>query len=917
MKQDNDVQISSPGGKIPGLSTLATLGSILFSTPEAPPSPIAQSQQNSNKDGWYPGVCKMCMQGACVTRVRVENGIVVKVEGDERAKNNEGRLCPRGNASIPNMYNPWRIKAPMKRTNPEKGLDVDPGWVEISWEEALNTVAAEFKRLKDDDPRKIVFNTGMGTGAWGEDVGVHPMAKALGTPNVVTSRGQHCSYHFWGEYTMHSMPDVHTDMDLCEYMINVGKTQGPNVCTADFGSKEVVEAIDRGCTLITVDPRCSQEASLGEWVPIKPGTDQAFMLGILWTMIYEIEKYDEYFVRARTNAAYLIGTDGDYLRDKTSNKPLLWDAVLNKAIVFDEIEVMNCAIEGQYEVDGTIVSPAFQLIKDSVKDYTPEWAEEISTVPATTIRRIANDLVSHAKIGSTIELDGVILPFRPVSINVQSGGYQHTFCGPRADMVSKIILELLGALDVPGGANMMVMGGFVQPREVDADGVLAPIHEVKGEPWNDKPDRIDVSSFYPVAHSRTSIMPRAMLDPEKYRVPYRVEMIFNNGGNPVRAYPNIDTFVEAFKQVKFVTGIYYTFDEGAMLSDIVLPDSSFLERDYFEPGMQPPHKVTSIRCRGLLTFHRRDCSAIKTLYNTRNNVEIMFDLAERSGVMYGKGGFIDHLQEKGGPVKPSEVKLDYDKPLTYKEYANTYLRDCFNVDYTIDEITDETGPTYIYVTPPKVVKENYCYSIEPGSSTRHPMYMVELQRLAKRFREGLASSGMDGIPGWPDMEPFWAAYDPLPTWLPSPHSTAPEGFDLWLLNYKTQGFPFGVGDTLGNPWLHEVIGGYDPYEFNVLLNSQTAAKKGLKTGDTIVIESLYGKTTGRLKTTQLIHPQTLAVPGIHGLGTALTSPLLKRGTSVNRISPFREEDMAVDPITGGLERSPALKIYKATEEVGQ
>lgn len=902
---------TTSGASESGSGLLAKLSSLLFDKPVLNVKDEAHTSNTTNTDGWYPGVCKMCMQGACVTRNQVVDGIVVKVEGDERAPNNEGRLCPRGNASIMNMYNPWRIKAPMKRTNPEKGLDVDPGWVEITWDEALDTVAEHFKKLKDDDPRKIVFNTGMGTGAWGEDAGVHPMAKALGTPNVITSRGQHCSYHFWGEYTMHSMPDVHTDMDLCEYMVNIGKAQGPNVCTADFGTIEVMHALERGCKLVTVDPRCSQEASRGEWVPIKPGTDQAFVLGILWTMMYEIEKYDEYFVKARTNAPYLIGPDGDYARDLASGKPLLWDSANNEAALFDKVDSMNCALEGTYQVNGMETVPAFQLIKDSIKGSSPEWAEQISTVPAETIRRIANDLVTHARIGSTIEIDGLSLPFRPVSINVQSGGYQHTFCGPRTGMVAQIILELLGALDVPGGVNMMVMGGFISPRGVDEDGVLRPEMEVKGEPWSDAPDRIDVSSYYPVAHTRTSIVPRAMLDPEKYRIPYKVEMIFNNGGNPVRAYPNIDLFVEAYKKVDFISGVYLTFDETAMMSDIVLPDSSFLERDYFEPGMQPPHKVTSIRCRGLLTFHRRDASAITRLYNTKNNVEIMFDLAERVGIMQGKGGFIDHLQEKGGPVKPARVTLDYNKPLSYKDYANAYLRDCFNVDYTIDDINDETGPTYVYMSPPAIVKENYCYSIEPGSTIRHPMYMVQLHRLARRTREGLAASGMETIPGWPDMEPYWAAFDPLPVWLPSPHITAPEGFDLWLINYKTQGFPFCVGDTMGNPWMNEVIGTFDPYEFNVLLNARTAHDKGLKDGDEIVIESQFGKTTGSLKTTQLLHPQVLAVPGIHGLATSMNNPLVGRGTSCNRISPYREEDMAVDPITGGLERSPALKVYKA------
>ncbi len=894
-----------------GIAALAAMSSILFDKPAIGLLGITEAGSGAKADGWYPGVCKMCMQGSCVTRNHVVDGIVVKVEGDLRAKNNQGRLCPRGNASIMNMYNPWRMKAPMKRTNPEKGLDVDPKWVEISWEEALDTVAGKFKQYKDDDPRKVVFNTGMGTGSWGESVGVEPFAGAIGSPNVITSRGQHCSYHFWGEYTQHSMPDVHSDTDLCEYMMNIGKAQGANACTADFGSTDVAEALDRGCKLVTVDPRCSQEASKGEWIPIKPGTDQAFALGILWTMMYEINKMDEYFVKNRTNAPYLIAPDGDYARDPKNNKPLFWDAVNAKAVTFDAIDSMDCALEGHYQVNGVNVTPAFQKIKDSIKNYTPEWAEEISTVPAATTRRIANELVSHAKIGSTIVIDGMTLPFRPVSINVQSGAYQHTFCGPRTDMVGKIILELLGALDVPGGANQMFLGGVERARAVDADGVLQPEMEVKGEPWDDTPNRIDVSSFYPVAHTRTSIVPRAMLDPEKYRMEYEVGMIFNNGGNPVRAYPNIDMFVEAFKKVDFISGIYYIFDETAMLSDIVLPDSSFLERDYFEQGMQPPHKVTSVRSRGLLAFHRRDASAIKKLYNTRNNVEIMFDLAKRVDVMQGEGGFIDILQGRGGPVKPLPVPLDINKPLAYKEYANAYLQSCFNVTHTIDDITDETGPTYIYLSPERVAKENYCYSVEPGSTIRHPMYMVELLRIGNRTKKGLAESNMTAIPGWPDMKPFWASFDPLPVWIPSPHSTAPEGFDLWLLNYKTQGFPFGVGDTMGNPWMNEVIGTLDPYEFNVLLNAKTARTKGLEDGDEVVIESKFGKTTGILKTTQLMHPQTLAVPGVHGLGTSMTNPTLSRGTSVNRISPFREEDMAVDPITGGLERSPALRIYKA------
>src|ERR1035437_6459686 len=55
------------------------------------------ADQTAPQDGWYPGQCKMCMQSDCITRNHVVNGVVVQIEGDLRAPNNAGRLCPRGN----------------------------------------------------------------------------------------------------------------------------------------------------------------------------------------------------------------------------------------------------------------------------------------------------------------------------------------------------------------------------------------------------------------------------------------------------------------------------------------------------------------------------------------------------------------------------------------------------------------------------------------------------------------------------------------------------------------------------------------------------------------------------------------------------------------------------------------------------
>ena len=101
-----------------------------------------ETQKAEPGDGeWVPTVCNLCIYGQCATRVHVVNGVPVKVEGNPDAPHNLGMLCARGNAAIMDIYDAYRVKVPMKRTNPEKGLDVDPRFVEISWDEALDIVA--------------------------------------------------------------------------------------------------------------------------------------------------------------------------------------------------------------------------------------------------------------------------------------------------------------------------------------------------------------------------------------------------------------------------------------------------------------------------------------------------------------------------------------------------------------------------------------------------------------------------------------------------------------------------------------------------------------------------------------------------------------------------------------------------------
>ena len=122
------------------------------------------------------------------------------------------------------------------------------------------------------------------------------------------------------------------------------------------------------------------------------------------------------------------------------------------------------ALEGSFTVDGievgadqdtithkaAAVRPAFAHLVDHVKTYTPEWAAKICDVPAASIRRVTNEFLAHARVGETIEIEGMTLPFRPVSITfgktVNNGWGGYECCWART-----LIPCLLGALDVPGG----------------------------------------------------------------------------------------------------------------------------------------------------------------------------------------------------------------------------------------------------------------------------------------------------------------------------------------------------------------------------------------------------------------------------------------------------------------------------------
>lgn len=845
------------------------------------------------------GLCRHCMQGDCATLVHMEDGVVVKVEGRDDVPPNYGSLCPRGNSAIMSLYNPYRVKVPMVRTNPQKGLDVDPRWKEVSWDEALNIVAKELKKVRDEDPRGLVICEG-----WGERDTILriPFRVAFGTPNEIGSHGPLCTVHYATGLIHGNFPVSIVDLEYCEYHITLGRSLGPNFATTG-GTRKLTKALERGMKLICIDPRCSYEASKGEWIPVRPGTDYAFLLAMAHTMFYEIQTYDREFLINRTNSCYLIGSDGNYKRDEKLNKPLIWDFNTGSAVPFDT-EGASPALEGSYPYHNEILHTAFTLVRDGFITYTPEWAESICTIPAETIRRIAHDFVSHARIGSTIEVDGFVFPFRPVSLNTERNVTNHKG-GTYGDLTGKIINMLVGNIEVPGGCLGSGYRGALAIEPGD-DGIMKPGYEAVPKEFHYPPNHIGLEEFFPNCHTTPHLAVNAILEPEKYYIDYEVKAWFSVGGNPIRMNAEPEKYVKAFQKIPFSVSIAYHMDEPAIMADVLLPEHSFLERLRVAP-FYPQHQSISNEVSGLQMIQMRQ--PVPTLFNTMHVDDIFMELAERIGILYGEDGLndcINHgedwiIKDHGLNLK-DPYKLDLNTRYTLTELFDRQIRSWKFGDGTGFEELNKAG--YKAYWQPK--KNFYLYYYYPGNQTKHEFYFQHLKNTGDTLKKNLRANGIT-FPGVQDENEIFDLYKPIPYWVKNSESNAPSEYDLWAINWKTPYFSSDVGNVVGNPWLAELYKA-DPFEAVICINTETAKKKALKDGDPVTVSSRYGSIDGIVRTSELFHPDTLGISGGYGGGNKHGNPLNRKGPNFNAL--ISTEIHTLDPVSAGQEMAPKVKIVK-------
>ena len=238
--------------------------------------------------------CARMDHGGCGILAHVENGRIIKIEGDPDSPLNRGTICAKGLAQIEKLNHPDRLKYPMKRTG-ERG---EGKWNRISWDEALGTIAEKISEIiKGDGPRTISFAQGTPKGL--ELFLLLRLANLLNIPNISTP-GNVCH-----------MPRETASTLTCGFF-PIPDYDHPPACVVVWGSNlfqtneegilgsQLKRALDHGAKLIVIDPRKTAVASRADlWLQPRPGTDLALALGILRAIV-DKDLYERAFVEGWT-----------------------------------------------------------------------------------------------------------------------------------------------------------------------------------------------------------------------------------------------------------------------------------------------------------------------------------------------------------------------------------------------------------------------------------------------------------------------------------------------------------------------------------------------------------------------------------------------------------------------------------------
>jgi cysteine desulfurase NifS len=608
------------------------------------------------------GICGICPAG-CWVEATVEDGRLTGIEADEGQP--LGMICLRGLHAPEIVHSKHRLLHPLKRVGPKGSYDFE----QISWDDAYDAIVANLNRIKQESgPEAIAIYTGRGAFELSlcdmfqpKGVAVSSASNVLfpfGSPNTM-GVGALCYVSFAviaPHVTMGRMlVNMFVDIENADLIVVWGANPATDSPPLDMHRLEA--AAERGAEIVVIDPRRTETVKRvdAEWIPIRPGTDGALALGMINSMIEE-DLYEEVFAEQWCHG-------------------------------FDEL-------------------------RDYVQHFSPDVVQDITGVPADTIRRLTRGV--YAASGAC-----------PMMYT----GLEYSNSGIQAIRSVLTLFALAGQLDVPGGIGLAMRNSHF------------PINRSCNIP-NPDVDRAVARHKFPIYTAyRGESHATGLVESVLRGSPYRIRGLIIHGASLLTSWPQTPVWKDTLKALDFTVCIDRQKTGDMAYADIVLPATTMFE-------------INSYMVYGPI-FRLRD-ALIDPVGESRNDYLIMAELAKRLGygdrfpqteeemirlALEGSDHSVEDIREAGGWIKIATPMMEYRK--WEKGELRADGKPGFDTPTGKFEIRSSVLEEYGYEPLPKYVEPKEGPLGAPRLSAEFPLVFNSGARPQTDFRS--QHHGIDGL----------------------------------------------------------------------------------------------------------------------------------------------------------------------------
>ncbi|MCW2755710.1 MAG: molybdopterin oxidoreductase family protein [Marmoricola sp.] len=438
------------------------------------------------------GVCNLC-EAICGLTLTIEDGAVTQIRGNEADPLSRGHICPKGVALADIYTDPDRLRRPVRRT----GTGAEATWTEISWDEALDTVADGLaKAINENDPNALgIYLGNPNAHSLGSMTHGFQLIKTFKTRNKFSASSVDQIPHMYvgmlqfGHQLLLPVPDIDRTSYFLVFGANPMASNGSLMTVPDFPNR-VRELKARGGRMVVFDPRRTETAKVAS---------------------------EHHFIRPASDAVVLMAMINTLFAEGLTDVPAYVDHV------------------GE--------------LQRAIADFTPEYAETVSGVPAEEIRRITREFAAapaaaaYGRIGLSTQGFGSICQWAINLLNILTGNFDR-------------------------------IGGVMFPEPaIDAakNGLLSAGHFGV---WRSRVrDMPEFGGELPVSCFREEIeTPGAG----------QIKAVLTLAGNPVLSTPDGRRLSDAFAGLDFMASVDIYLNETTRHADVILPPTTALERDHYD-----------------------------------------------------------------------------------------------------------------------------------------------------------------------------------------------------------------------------------------------------------------------------------------------------------------------------------------------